>query len=300
MKEKPLVSIVIPTYNRASDLKRAIRSVVDQTYREFELIIVDNHSTDDTDEVVHSFGDKRIKLFKINNNGIIAASRNMGIQEANGEIIAFLDSDDWWAGNKLKLSVEKIKEGQDFVYHDMILYKDKKLKKLRRAKKNSIPTPIFENLMCNGNSIFNSSVVVRKSTLDKAGYFDAVDSLITIEDFDFWLRISKVTDRFFKLDGFHGWYWIGSGNTTSPSKTIKALNSFSRKYHVEIESLNKNGGFYWISLTYCLAYFKLRKFSDAKRMSDLVLKKKIPVSVLLKVLYMRINMSLGSREKAHG
>ena len=90
----PLVSIVIPTYNHANYLSKALQSVLDQTYKNWEAIVIDNHSTDDTNEVINRYVDPRIKYLKIHNCGVIAKSRNVGIQTAKGEWIAFLDSDD--------------------------------------------------------------------------------------------------------------------------------------------------------------------------------------------------------------
>ena len=100
----PLVSIIIPTYNRAEDLKRALQSVFDQTFADWEILIVDNHSIDNTDDVVKLFDDPRIRLFKIHNDGVVAASRNLGLKHAVGEYVAFLDSDDWWLPKSLKKS----------------------------------------------------------------------------------------------------------------------------------------------------------------------------------------------------
>lgn len=89
-----LVSIVIPTYNRAQDLERALKSLLAQTFCDWEALIVDNYSKDNTDELIKSFNDPRMKLFKIHNQGVIAASRNVGIKNAKGGYVAFLDSDD--------------------------------------------------------------------------------------------------------------------------------------------------------------------------------------------------------------
>ena len=116
-----LISIVIPTYNRSIDLRRAIHSVIGQTYKNWELIIVDNHSNDDTDEMVSSFNNQRIKLFKIYNNGVIAKSRNYGITKSKGEYVAFLDSDDWWMERKLEFSIKLLNKGVDVIYHDLII-----------------------------------------------------------------------------------------------------------------------------------------------------------------------------------
>ena len=88
----PFVSIIIPTYNNAEFWRKALKSVIGQTYNSWEAIVIDNNSTDQTDEVINKFQDIRIKYYKISNYGIIAKSRNLGISLAKGEWIAFLDS----------------------------------------------------------------------------------------------------------------------------------------------------------------------------------------------------------------
>ena len=90
------VSVVIPTYNRASLLKRAIKSVLCQTYPDFEVIIVDDGSTDNTEEVIRSFDDKRVKYIKLKKNKGYPVALNKGVKTAKGEYIGFLDSDDEW------------------------------------------------------------------------------------------------------------------------------------------------------------------------------------------------------------
>ena len=97
----PEFSVILPTYNRANTIKRAIDSVLGQTISNWELIIVDNFSSDNTSDIVMGYSDARIKLIHFRNNGVIAASRNKGIEHALGEFIAFLDSDDWWHKDKL-------------------------------------------------------------------------------------------------------------------------------------------------------------------------------------------------------
>lgn len=103
IKKNPLVSIVIPSYNHGKFIGRAIESVLSQTYQTFEVIVIDNHSKDETDKVLNKFRDNRIKVLKIHNKGIIAISRNRGIKEAKGEWVAFLDSDDVWYPKKLEI-----------------------------------------------------------------------------------------------------------------------------------------------------------------------------------------------------
>ena len=113
----PTVSIVIPTYNHSKFISKALDSVINQTYKNWEAIIIDNNSTDNTDKVINRYIDPRIKHLKIDNDGVIAKSRNLGINEAKAEWIAFLDSDDWWTKDKLEVCLSKIDKNIDFIYH---------------------------------------------------------------------------------------------------------------------------------------------------------------------------------------
>ena len=119
-----LVSVIVPTYNHATHLSRALRSVFKQTYKNWELIVVDNHSTDNTEALVKSFNSSRIKYLKINNHGVIAVSRNAGIEVAEGEWIAFLDSDDFWSEDKIEACL--MMNGADFIYHQVMFIQGKK------------------------------------------------------------------------------------------------------------------------------------------------------------------------------
>ena len=111
------VSIVIPTYNHEAFLGAALSSVVNQTYTNWEAIVVNNFSTDGTEALVHSFNDPRIKLVNFHNNGIIGAARNQGINLAINPFVAFLDSDDTWLPTKLEKCVAALTNGADLVCH---------------------------------------------------------------------------------------------------------------------------------------------------------------------------------------
>jgi len=114
-----LVSIIMPSYNTGRYIKESIDSVLAQTYKNWELIIVDDCSKDDTDEVIASFKDERIKYLKNEKNSGAAVSRNRGLCEAKGKWIAFLDSDDIWEPEKLELQLEFMKKnGYSFTYTD--------------------------------------------------------------------------------------------------------------------------------------------------------------------------------------
>ena len=140
----PLVSIIIPTFNRKNELDFAISSVMSQSYRNWELIIVDNHSTDGTSELIAELDSEKVKHIKINNYGIIAASRNKGIEMAKGDYIAFLDSDDYWNSSKLEKQINFMKDNKYalvFSYVDIIQEDGSYLYSLKAPKKVTSPVP---------------------------------------------------------------------------------------------------------------------------------------------------------------
>ena len=190
----PLISVILPTYNRAGLLKRALSSIISQTYPHWEVLVVDNNSTDNTDQIVHDFNNERIRLLKVDNHGVIALSRNVGIREARGEYIAFLDSDDWWKSNKLEKSLAYLENGKDVVYHDLFVVAKRNQRVLwRKARTRTLKIPIFKDLITNGNALNNSSVVLRKKILEDIGGLSEDRSLVSIEDYDAWLRASLAT-----------------------------------------------------------------------------------------------------------
>ena len=106
--KKEMVSVIIPTYNRETVIGRAIESVLKQTYPHFELLIIDDGSTDQTKRVVERIADERIRYILLEENGGVARARNVGIAEAQYDYIAFLDSDDEWMPEKLELQMERL------------------------------------------------------------------------------------------------------------------------------------------------------------------------------------------------
>lgn len=125
---RPLVSVVIPTYNRADLIGETIRSVVDQTYTHWELIIVDDGSQDNTREVVAEFSDKRISYFSIQHSGIFGKVRNEGLKVSKGTYVAFLDSDDLWSAEKLEVQVKLLAEYPQaaFVFNNVTIFGPRK------------------------------------------------------------------------------------------------------------------------------------------------------------------------------
>lgn len=167
---KTRVSIIIPTYNRAHLVAEAIKSVLNQTFTDFELIVVDDGSTDNTEEVVRSFADPRLKYLKQFNNGVSAA-RNTGIENAEGEFIAFLDHDDLYLPEKLSVQVSKMEEDPTvgFVYS---LYLGTRGRETPNRPGGDCHTPLELSHLLLGILAHLSTALVRRSWLQEVGGFD--------------------------------------------------------------------------------------------------------------------------------
>jgi glycosyltransferase involved in cell wall biosynthesis len=265
----PLVSVVIPTYNHARYLGRALQSVLDQTYTNWEVIVIDNHSTDNTDEVIASFMDPRVTYLKIHNNGVIAASRNAGIRAAKGKWIAFLDSDDWWANDKLQVCFDCIDEKVDLIYHDLVIIHDQSRPfRQKKVKAWQVKAPVLKDLLLRGNAISNSSVVVRKRLLEKIGGINESVKLIAAEDYNTWLHISKRTNQFLYLPHKLGYYLIhnqGLSKKDMSESYLGAINEFtdvlsSRQQRiVESKAAYMSGRYYYLKNENKVAIIKLLK-----------------------------------------
>ncbi|ACM19835.1 glycosyltransferase [Geotalea daltonii FRC-32] len=216
MAQGPFFSIVIPTYNRAEKLRRALDSIAQQTFKNSELIVCDDGSFDDTAEVVESFSQKiNINYLWNENSGGPARPRNNGLRHARGEWVCFLDADDWWYPEKLQ-QVSTLVQDADVIYHHTNIYAPHG-KKLRLMNVRQLKPPVFVDLMTKGSALITSSVCVRKSILDQAGGFSEEAALTAIEDFDLWLRIARITDRFVRINKCLGAYWVDDENISTYS-----------------------------------------------------------------------------------
>ncbi len=187
-KQNPKVSIIIPTYNRCSWIKHAIESVLQQSYQNFELIIVDDGSTDITRSLLIKY-EANIRYFFQDNRGP-AAARNLGISKAMGELICFLDSDDRWLKRKLESQINLIEKHPEIkiCYTDEIWIRNGvriNQKKIHQKYSGWIYQKCLP--LC---IISPSSVLLHREVFDKIGVFD--EKMIVCEDYDLWLRASLV------------------------------------------------------------------------------------------------------------
>lgn len=182
----PFVSVILPTYNRYARVGRAIDSVLSQTYSHYELIVVDDGSTDNTPALLRRYGN-RINIIRQKNRGVSAA-RNAGIRSASGDLIALLDSDDYWLPKKLAVQIAFFLSQPDALIcqtEEVWIRNGKRLNPKKRHQKFS--GMIFEKTLplC---LVSPSAVMIRKSLFKEVGLFD--ETMPACEDYDLWLRIT--------------------------------------------------------------------------------------------------------------
>lgn len=215
-------SVIIPSYNRENELPKSIESVLNQTYKNFELIIVDNGSTDDTKELVEKYQktDSRIKYLWQENSGSPAGSRNTGIKKSLYDWVAFLDSDDYWYPSKLEEVKKVIENNNDLIA--VSHYEDKYVNNifnstLKHGEKLSSDT--YNDLLFNGNNLSTSAMCVRKDKIEEVKYFDERRDYFAVEDYDMWMKLSKV-GKFYYIDKALGVFSISDNNMSNNNELI--------------------------------------------------------------------------------
>ncbi|MBA3884873.1 MAG: glycosyltransferase family 2 protein [Acidobacteria bacterium] len=193
--QRPAVSVIVPTFNRADVLSRAIDSVLGQSFSDFELLVVDDGSTDGTASVVARYQDRRVRYLPQPRNAGVSAARNRGLREARADLVAFLDSDDEWLPEKLAQQVELFERLPDevgLVYTgvECILPDGRRRMDMPKERGDVYRQMLGRNVVHGGGS----NVMMRRNVVATAGFFD--EGLRAIEDYEYWLRVA----RFFKID----------------------------------------------------------------------------------------------------
>ena len=187
-----LVSVIIPTYNRAEYLKLALKSVLEQTYKNIEVIVVDDGSTDKTSEVVANFNDSRVKYFYQKNTGLPAVPRNLGMQKASGEYIAFLDDDDMWLSEKLKLQIDYLRKHPEYylVYSDVWIIDENGVRKELLSKTKSFSEGEVFVELTGDDFIPQLTVFMKREVFENIGFFNEDPTLRAVEDYEYLLRVA--------------------------------------------------------------------------------------------------------------
>jgi len=214
----PKVSVVIPTYNRADYICETIDSVLNQTYKDFELVVVNDGSTDDTKKKLEKYGSK-IKLIE-QPNSERAVARNNGVKNSTGEYIAFLDSDDIWIEDKLEKQVKFLDENNDYilVYGQCHRIDDTSNKiKIAKRQLEGYSGEIFEKLLMR-NLVVSPTPVVRREYFEKTNGFQT--RYIPYEDWEFWVRFSLL-GKFYYIDEPLAYYRIHPGQSVQTAAAKK-------------------------------------------------------------------------------
>lgn len=249
----PKVSVVIPTYNRPDFLRLAIRSVLDQTFQDFEIIVVDDASMDNISQVVGGFKDKRIKYIRHEVNKGGSAARNTGIMKSSCEYIAFLDDDDEWLPPKLKMQVDLLDNSPPVVggiYTGSVKIdrnSQRVFEQLTPTKRGDLAS---ELLVSNCLSSAGSSILLKKECFEQMGLFD--ENLPSFQDYDMWIRISKQFHFEYIKDPLVKYYFHEDKIWTNPEALTKGIAIMLKKYG-RCPTVRKNFSRYYLGLgvDYC-------------------------------------------------
>ncbi len=249
----PKVSVVIPTHNRAELLGVAITSVLEQSFQDFEMIVVDDHSPDHTAQVVQCFHDGRIKYLCHATNKGGAAARNTGIVNSSGKYIAFLDDDDEWLPEKLEMQVALLENSPPEVgcIYTSYLVVDRSsgniLGQKIVAERGDLSTALLSGNCLGGTS----SVLVRKECFDKVGLFD--ETLPSFQDYDVWIRLSQKFYFDFINRPLLKYYVHDKQIWTNFAALTKGLEIMLNKYAAQSAAQRKYYSSYYLSLgvAYC-------------------------------------------------
>lgn len=279
-----LVSVIVPTYNHATHLGRALRSVFKQTYENWELIIVDNHSTDNTETLVESFDSSRIKYLKINNHGVIAVSRNAGIEAAEGEWVAFLDADDFWSEDKIESCL--MMNGADFIYHQVMFYQVKNENSVEMFGNlvcRDVSNDTYRNLLDFGPAPQTSSVIVKRQCLVAVNGFDEHPDLVGGEDYDLWVRLAQSGCKFGFLPSIKSYYLTGGNHVTAPHRSLRVVDFLSKRY---FKSFSQTPD--WMHKSVIASNIKLTRYYEALRYTkDILFKKSFLALIRVYILLLK-------------
>ena len=235
VRPSPFFAVVIPTFNQAEFLRTALTSVLNQTFEEFEVVVVNNESTDATLDVTSDFDDPRVKVINFQNHGVIGAARNVGIKASTAPYVAFLDSDDSWYSNKLEKVAEAFEENPEIglVCHDQeVIRSGRVIRRSRYGPRREFRGNMHDFALLVGNGPATSATVVARHHIDEVGGFSEAQDLITVEDGDLWIRLAN-TCQFRFLNEVLG---------TLNLHTASASSNVELHFQAELALLDKHFG----------------------------------------------------------
>ncbi len=236
-----LFSIIIPLYNKENSIEKTLKSVFNQSFSDYEIIVINDGSTDKSEEKVKTFSDERLRLISTENKGVSQA-RNLGINESKGKLIAFLDADDYWFPTHLEVIFQLHKNYSEaglLATNYQFYYSDKKTIQpvfdgIPMEKWNGIVPDFFKSSM-KYRLAWTSAVSVRKEVFEKVGHFDENITLGAGEDTDMWIRIALNYPVAFDNE-VTAYYQMSTENRISLSRTLNRRFSKLDKFSKEEET----------------------------------------------------------------
>ncbi|MGK5094971.1 glycosyltransferase family A protein [Deltaproteobacteria bacterium TL4] len=241
--ESPFFSVVIPTYNRAKILPQTLKCVLAQTFDDFEVVLIDNGSTDNSREVIAQQGSDKIRYFWQEGSGSPANPRNVGMTKAKGKWIALLDSDDWWFPHKLEKvhsAIQQNPQGAVFIHHELM--SDEQTGKQEVLKHSREYEDLYQSLLIEGNFLSPSAIVFKKSLITQQTLkFNEDPGFATVEDYDLWLQFAVLKAQVCVVDEVLGKYIVNGGNLISNGNLYFASLKNLYEHHVfHVQSFEKN------------------------------------------------------------
>ena len=237
---KPIISVIIPVFNRGWQLERALESLVNQSYKHFEVVVCDDGSDEDIAPLVEAFRGHlpAVLLIKIPNSGGPARPRNIAVNAAHAEWIALLDSDDWWDVNRLEVISKNLTGNSEIIYHKLSVVRGHEIsrfgeKRSEIGQKMNIDPLHYMALF--GNPIPASSVVISKSLYMELGGMSEDPDYVAVEDFLMWLRAAKNGVKFNFIELVLGSYWVGNDSISSLSS--HQINAQKRVFQFLVSSI---------------------------------------------------------------
>jgi glycosyltransferase involved in cell wall biosynthesis len=234
------ITVIVPTYNRSAELRRALDSLRCQNTRGFEVVVCDDGSEEDIRAVVEPFEQfLDVRYIRTNNSGGPARPRNIAAAQAKGQWLSFLDSDDWWDANRMDCVRKFLTSEADLVYHGLL---KKGLHGELNGKESLVGRKIgadpLRDMIVRGNPIATSAAIVKRSIFERIGGFDEDPKLAAVEDFDAWLKMAEQGCIFSYLPKKLGCYWLGNDNISARSRLDRHSRLFEKhlllidaKYH---------------------------------------------------------------------
>lgn len=259
---RPITSVVLPSYNRAHLIGRAIRSVLAQTYPHLELIVVDDCSTDNTEELVRGMADPRVRFVRQAEHMGAPATRNTGIKTAIGEYIAFIDSDDEWFPQKLERQLAVFKRSTihrlGMVVCDVIVVQPNGKETVNRPQMNGLT---YEGLIFPAaHGVATGAFLVKRDFTEPELHFD--ESLPALQDWEFMLRLSRLCNIGYAPESLIRQDWHDGPRVHTVRNVVEAHSVIRRKYAAELAARPRALGFsHWQT---ALNYYRLRQMDEVR------------------------------------